>query len=228
MLAIFHDRRKAGRVLGSELVRQFVRSEPNRLVLALPPGGVPVGVQVARALAAPLDVFVTTPVVLRGGSGPVQVGTATSGGGVVLDDEAVRGTGASDDDRHAALDAAHREVERLEHVYRGERAPVDVRGRTVVLVADGLQTGGPMPHAAAALRQHGAGRVVVAAPVASFQASDDARAAADECVCLRVMEPFFGVSFWYEDFPDVAADRVRQFLAASDHRAAAAHCAVAD
>ena len=227
MLAIFHNRRKAGRVLGAELVRQFVRSQPNRLVLALPPGGVPVGVQVARAVGAPLDVFVTTPIVLRGRSGAVQVGTATSGGGAVLHDEAVRGAGATGDELRASLDAAQREVERLEHAYRGERRPVDVRDRAAVLVADGLQTGGPMPDAATALRRLGARSVVVAAPVASFQAHDDACAAADECVCLRVMEPFFGVGFWYEDFQDVAAEHVRQFLAASDRWLAAARSAEA-
>ena len=225
MLAIFHNRRKAGRALGTELVRQSVHGQPNRLVLALPPGGVPVGVQVARALRAPLDVFVTSAVELPAGSGAMRVGTATSGGGAVLDDEAVRGAGATGDEVRAALDAAHREVERLERAYRGDRAPVDVRDRTVILVADGLPTGGPLPAAVVALRRLGAGRVVAAAPVASGVAFEEATAAADECACLRVIEPFFGVGFWYEDFQDVATERVQQFLASSDRWVAAARAA---
>jgi predicted phosphoribosyltransferase len=208
----FRDRREAGRLLAARLAPY--RGRPDVLVLALPRGGVPVGYEVARALGAPLDVFLVRKLGVPGHE-ELAMGAVASGGVQVLNADVLAGLGLSD--RVVAAVAARelQELERRERLYRGARPPRDVQGRTVILVDDGLATGATMRAAIHALRRRGAARIVVAVPVAPLQTCAELRAEADEVVCLVTPEPFLAVGLWYDDFTQTSDDEVRALLADS-------------
>lgn len=207
---VFRDRREAGRRLARELGEYSNR--PDVLVLALPRGGVPVGYEVARALHAPLDVFVVRKLGVPGHE-ELAMGAIASGGVRVLNDDVVRMLDVPD----AAIDAVardeQRELERRESLYRDGRPPADVRGRTVVLVDDGLATGSTMRAAVKALRAQKPARIVVAVPTAAAQTCDQLRREADEVICPSTPEPFRAVGLWYEDFSQTSDDEVHELLA---------------
>lgn len=212
MSPIFEDRVQAGRELARLLDRYAGRADV--LVLGLPRGGVPVAFEIARALRAPLDVFVVrklgTP-----GQEELALGAIASGGVRVLNADIVGSLGLSP----AAIDriAAREEVElvRREQVYRGDRPLPPVRGRTVIVVDDGLATGATMRAAVAALRKMGCGRIVVAAPVGAVESVAALRAEADEVVCAATPAPFYGVGMWYRQFAQTSDDEVRALLEAA-------------
>src|SRR4051812_4252124 len=156
---IFADRREAGRFLAGKLTEYADR--PDVLVLALPRGGVPVAYEVARALHAPLDVFLVRKLGLPGRE-ELAMGAIASGGVLVLNEDLVRSLGIPRDVLQAVIAAEREELERRERIYRGGRPPPDVRGRTVILVDDGLATGSTMRAAVAALRRQVPERIVVA------------------------------------------------------------------
>ena len=193
------------------------------IVLALPRGGIPVAYEIARALRLPLDVFLVRKV-YEPGRDDVQVGTITSGGYEVLEAEtiAARGVDRRVVDREMAR--ARQDLAYQERVYRGTRRFPDVAGRTVILVYDGIVTGGSMVTAVAALRANGAARVVVAAPVAAPNARDTVARAADAVVCVVTPEPFYRIGIWYDDFAPVSDASVLLLLdsAARELSAAAA------
>jgi putative phosphoribosyl transferase len=207
---VFRNRREAGRRLARVLGEYANR--PDVLVLALPRGGVPVGYEVAQALHAPLDVFVVRKLGVPGHE-ELAMGAIASGGVRVLNDEVVRML----DMPEAAIDAVARdeqlELERRESLYRDGRPPVDVRGRTVLLVDDGLATGSTMRAAVKALRAQQPARIVVAVPTAAAQTCDELRREADEVVCPSTPEPFRAVGLWYEDFSQTSDDEVHDLLA---------------
>jgi predicted phosphoribosyltransferase len=205
----FRDRAEAGRLLAREL--QHYRGDPRLLVLALPRGGVPVGFELARSLDAPLDAFV---VVKLGAPGQEElaIGAIASGGLRVINERVVREFGLDEEAIARAAAAAHPELERRERAYRGDRGPVQVEGRTVILVDDGLATGATMRAAALALRTRNPGRLVVAVPVAAEQTCDEVREDVDEVVCAVTPEPFLAVGAWYEDFSQTSDDEVRELL----------------
>jgi putative phosphoribosyl transferase len=207
----FRDRRHAGQVLAGRL-RQYA-NRPDVVVLALPRGGVPVGYEVASALDAPLDVFLVRKLGVPGHE-ELAMGAIASGGTRVLNDDVVRHLGipSSTIDRVAA--AEQRELERRERAYRGDRPALDVRGRTVILVDDGLATGASMRAAAAAVRQQDPAAVMVAVPTAARETCDDLRREVDEIVCAIMPEPFYAVGLWYQDFSQTTDEEVRQLLAA--------------
>ena len=217
----FSDRADAGRQLAAQLGDYTGR--PDVLVLALPRGGVPVGYEVARALAAPLDVLLVRKLGVPGHE-ELAMGAVASGGVRVLNPDVVDSLGipAPLIDEVAAREQG--ELERRELAYRdGRRAP-DVCGRTVILVDDGLATGSTMRAAAKAVRQQQPQRLVVGVPVASPQTCDEFRDEVDEIVCAITPEPFYAVGVWYHDFSQTTDDEVRALLARSareQHRRAA-------
>lgn len=205
----FHDRADAGRRLARALERYAGR--PDLLVLALPRGGVPVGLEVARALGAPLDVLVVrklgTP-----GQPELAMGAIASGGVRVLNPDVVEVMDVPDELVARIAAAEQRELERRERAYRGERPPPEVRGRTVVLVDDGIATGSTVRAAARSLRARGVGHLVVAAPVASPSVVASLREEADEVVCVAQPKAFFAISSWYDRFPQIEDGAVRAAL----------------
>jgi predicted phosphoribosyltransferase len=211
---IYADRREAGAVLAAELKQYRGRSDV--VVLALPRGGVPVAYEVARALEAPLDVFVVRKLGAPGHR-ELAMGAIASGGVRVLNRDVIAWYGISP----AAIEATAREelaeLERRERAYREGREPLEVRGRTVLLVDDGLATGSSMKAAVQAIRQRGPARIVVAVPVGAPQTCSELQELADEVVCARTPEDFAAVGQWYADFSQTSDAEVRERLRESAH-----------
>ncbi|HEX6058196.1 MAG TPA: phosphoribosyltransferase family protein [Gemmatimonadaceae bacterium] len=222
MHARYRDRGEAGRRLAEHLEHYADRGDV--LVLALPRGGVPVAYEVARALAAPLDVFVVRKLGLPMHP-ELAMGAIASGGIRVLDREIVRRFGVTEAQLAAVTAAEERELARRERQYRDDRPFPDVRGRTVLLVDDGLATGASMSAAAAAIRTREPGRVVVAVPVAAAETCEAFRAVVDDVVCAATPEPFHAVGLWYADFSQTSDEEVHDLLAraAAEMRERAAH-----
>ena len=219
MIERFRDRREAGQVLADTLTAYAGR--PDVLVLALPRGGVPVAYEVARALGAPLDVFLVRKLGVPGHE-ELAMGAVATGGVRVLNDQVVGALGIPPSVIEAVAAWQQQELARRERLYRGDRLPPDVRGRTVILVDDGLATGSTMRAALAALRRQQPARLVVAVPTAAPETCDELRAEADDVVCATTPEPFHSVGLWYEDFSQTTDEEVRELLerAARGERAA--------
>jgi erythromycin esterase-like protein/predicted phosphoribosyltransferase len=210
----FRDRREAGRLLADKLTAYAGR--PDVIVLALPRGGVPVGYEVARALGAPLDVFVVRKLGVPGYE-ELAMGAVATGGVRVLNDQIVERLRIPDYVIDAVAAREEQELRRREILYRGGRPPPDIHGRTVILVDDGLATGSTMLAAIKALRQQQPARIVVAVPVASSDTCERLQPEADEVICAVTPEPFYAVGHWYEDFSQTTDDEVRALLAQQQH-----------
>jgi predicted phosphoribosyltransferase len=206
----FRNRTDAGRQLAEKLAAYANR--PDVLVLALPRGGVPVAFELARAFGAPLDVFLVRKLGVPGYE-ELAMGAVATGGVRVLNDEIVRGLGISEHEIDAVVARELRELSRRDRLYRGDRPPSDVAGRTVILVDDGLATGATMRAAVQALRQQQPGRIVAAVPTASPDTCQVLKAEADDVICAMTPEPFFAVGHWYDDFTQTTDDEVRELLA---------------
>lgn len=209
---LFRDRQDAGRKLAWALHRFTGQSDV--LVLGLPRGGVPVALEVARHLRAPLDVLVVRKLGVPGHE-ELAMGAIASGGARVMNAELVRELGISDATVEHVTKVEHAELVRRELAFRGARPPLDVARRTVIVVDDGVATGATMRSAVAALQVAGAARVVVAVPLAASDALHHLRGEADEVVCLSTPEPFLSVGQWYEAFGQTSDDEVRACLRAS-------------
>jgi putative phosphoribosyl transferase len=205
----FRDRTDAGRQLAGRLGAYAGRADV--CVLGLPRGGVPVAAEVAAALGAPLDVFVVRKLGVPGHE-ELAMGAIASGGVRVLNEEAVGALHIPPAEIEVATALAGAELRRLEGLYRGARPPLDVRGRSVILVDDGLATGSTMRAAAAALRRLGPARTVVAVPVAAPETCAALRREVDEVVCVLLPESFYAVGAWYEDFSQTTDEEVRRSL----------------
>jgi len=197
-------------LLAAEL--QHYAGKPGVLVLALPRGGVPVAFEVAKALGAPLDVFIVrklgTP-----GQRELAMGAIASGGVQVLNEDIIRLLHIPAEAIEEVATDEREEMNRRELEYRGQRRPLDLRGRTVILVDDGLATGSTMHAAAAAVRQQHPERIVVAVPVAPRGTLFEFSSEADEVVSALIPEePFEGVGRWYADFSQTTDDEVRELL----------------
>jgi predicted phosphoribosyltransferase len=207
---LFHDRIDAGRQLAEQLQRYADR--PDVIVLALPRGGVPVGYEVARELNVPLDVFLVRKLGVPGHE-ELAMGAIASGGVRVLNEDSIRYLGIPEAWVDEVAAREERELRRREEAYRDDRPEPDVRGKTVILVDDGLATGSTMRAAVAAVRQLGPARVVVAVPVGAPETCGEFRREADDVVCAREPEPFYAVGAWYEDFSQTSDEEVRELLA---------------
>ncbi len=198
-------------------------NRPDVIVLALPRGGVPVGYEVARALNAPLDVFIVRKLGVPGYE-ELAMGAAATGGVRVLNENVVRNLNIPEYVVDAVADWETQEIQRREQVYRGNEPPPDVAGKTVILVDDGLATGATMHAAIKALRQQHPERIVVAVPTAAPETCEEMKAEADEAICAITPEPFYAVGLWYEDFSQTTDEEVRELLAqARRHQPAEQH-----
>jgi predicted phosphoribosyltransferase len=206
----FRDRTEAGRELGKAVLTRL-GSHDDIMVLALPRGGVPVGYEVARALGAPLDVFLVRKLGFPGHE-EFAMGAIASGGVRVLNEEAFRDYPVPMHLVDAAVQREMVELERREKSYRGSRPHPDLRNKTVVVVDDGLATGSTMRAAVRALRQMNPRAIVVAVPVAARQTCNEFRAEVDDILCLRTPEPFQAVGLWYENFDQTSDDEVHELL----------------
>ena len=205
----FRDRRDAGRELADALAAYADR--PDVLVLALPRGGVPVAFEVARALRAPLDVFLVRKLGVPGHE-ELAMGAIASGGVRVLNDDVIHWYRIPPDVIDAVAREEERELRRREQAYRDGRPSVPIAGKVVVLVDDGLATGSTMRAAIQAARRLNPARVVVAVPVGASETCEELRAVADEVVCARTPAPFSAVGVWYEDFSQTTDDEVTRLL----------------
>jgi len=205
----FANRREAGRKLATKLI-SYVHC-PNLLVLALPRGGVPIAYEVARALGAPLDVFLVRKLGVPWNE-ELAMGAIATGGVRVLNEET---TDRGDIPDWVISDVAEREqeeLERRERLYRGDRPAIYIQNRTIILVDDGLATGSTMRAAAIALRQLKPLKIVVAVPVSPPETCEAFRSEVDEVICAITPEPFIAVGAWYADFSQTSDDEVRQLL----------------
>lgn len=205
----FQDRREAGRVLAQRLASY--RGESDVLVLGLPRGGVPIAWEVASYLNAPLDVFLVRKLGVPQWQ-ELAMGAVASGGGVVFNEKLMDRLGISDDDMAETLHRETIELERREQAYRGDRRPLQIADKTVILVDDGIATGASMIAAVRAVR-HKARHVVVAVPVGPAGVCRDLAAQVDEVVCASMPQDFEAVGQAFADFHQVSDDEVRQLLA---------------
>jgi predicted phosphoribosyltransferase len=206
----YANRQAAGIALAQALRRRALGGE--LIVLGLPRGGVPVAFEVARALRAPLDVMVVRKVGMPGHE-ELAIGAVASGGIVVREAYAATLGGLGDRSFEELAAAQRRELERREHGYRAGRPALDLKDRTVLLVDDGIATGASMTAAVRAARLAGAGRIVVAAPVASTDALERVEREADEVIVLHAPYEFMAVGEWYVDFGQTQDEDVVELLA---------------
>lgn len=208
----FRNREHAGRVLAERLKAYANRSDV--VVLALPRGGVPVAVEVAAALRAPVDVFVVrklgTP-----GQPELAMGAIASGGARVLNDDVVKLLNLTAGAIDRVAETEQRELERRERLYRDHRPFPNLADQVVILVDDGLATGSSMRAAVKALRQQRPAKIVVAVPAAAPETCDEFKDEVDEIVCATTPDPFYAVGLWYEDFSQTTDEEVRDLLARS-------------
>ncbi len=218
MAEVYRDRRDAGDVLGTEVRREL--GSADAVVFALPRGGVPVGLGVARALDAPLDVCVVRRIG-QPGHPELAIGAIAPGGIEILNEPVVNDLGLTPIEIAAIADCEMAELQRGEAVYRRNHPPRDMRGRIAVLVDDGLATGIPMRAAIAAMRDLGPRRIVVATPIAAPEACDFLAKETGTVICPWRPEPFESVGKWYHDFRQTTDRQVCECLtlAAQDQEA---------
>jgi putative phosphoribosyl transferase len=225
-MRVFTDRRDAGQQLAQRLDRYGLHArrpkDPETIVLALPRGGVPVGYEVAARIAAPLDVLVVRKLGVPGHP-ELAMGAIASGGIRYIDQRLIDALGVPPDALDAVEARERVELERRERAFRVGRPPLDVAGKQVIVIDDGLATGATMAAGIEALRTRNPARVIVAVPVAPPETCEALGRRADQIVCLVTPSRMYSVGTWYEDFEQTTDAEVRELLdAARDHRAQAA------
>ena len=203
-------------MLAVQLARYAHRDDV--VVLALPRGGVPVAFEVAKKLAAPLDIFLVRKLGLPGHE-EFAIGAIASGGIRVVNPEAVRHLGISEETLDEVAEQEGKELARRERLYRGDRPPISMEGKIAILIDDGLATGSSMRAAVAAAKQHQPKRLIVAVPVAPPETCQQLSGEVDEAVCLLQPDPFYAVGLWYEHFGQTSDQEVCDLL----ERAALSH-----
>ena len=208
-MALFSDRRDAGRKLAQKLSAYANRSDV--VVLALPRGGVPVAYEVALALNAPLDIFTVRKLGLPGHE-ELAMGAIATGGARVINQDVVRSFNVPRGVIEAVAKQELNELERRERVFRGNRIMPEIHGKTAILIDDGLATGASMQAAILGLRAKNPARIVVAVPTAPLETCEAFKKLVDEMICATSPEPFYGVGQWYEDFSQVTDEQVQTLL----------------
>lgn len=206
---LFQNRTIAGQMLVEKLTNYTNRSDV--IVLGLPRGGVPVAFEVAQALKAPLDVLV-----VRKLGVPEQeelaMGAIAVGGVRIINQYIINSLKISEEKIARVAAQEERELERREHLYRGDRPFPDLQKRTVIIVDDGLATGATMWAAVASVRQQHPARIIIAVPVAAPATCRELQTRVDEILCVTTPEPFYSVGLWYKDFPQTTDAQVRELL----------------
>jgi len=208
----FRNRTEAGQVLARRL--QQYKNQPDVLILGLPRGGVPVAYEVARELNAPLDVFIVRKLGVPGHE-ELGMGAIATGGVRTLHEGIIREIGISPQTIEAVSAREQAELERRERLYRGDRPAPTIKGRTVVIVDDGLATGSTMKAAIQAVRQQDPRQVIVAVPTAPSETCEQLKESADHVVCALTPEPFFSVGGSYADFTQITDGEVRDLIASA-------------
>ena len=211
---IFTNRTEAGRSLAWRLNKYVDRDDV--VVLGIPRGGVPVAFEVAQALHAPLDVFLLRKLGVPGHE-ELAFGAIASGGVRVLERETLRALMIPPGDVEAITERERQELKRREIAYRGDRPPLSVEGKTVILVDDGIATGASLLAGIHALRELRPARIVIAVPVAPAASVKRLAYEVDEVVCVATPEPFRAVGQFYDDFSQVTDEQVMQLLASNHH-----------
>lgn len=206
----FRNRRDAGRILADALAAYAER--PDVIVLALPRGGVPVAAEIASKLRLPLDVFLVRKLGVPRHP-ELAMGAIAADGIEVLSHDLIHELGIPARVVEQVAVGERLELDRRDRLFRGDREPPVVRGRTVLLVDDGLATGSSMEAAMLALRKAHPARIIVAVPVGAAETCDRLRRLADSIVCLSTPVPFNAVGQWYDDFAQTTDEEVRALLA---------------
>jgi len=217
-MKVYTDRGEAGRLLATALAEHGLAG-PERgdlLVLAIPRGGVVVGAEVARALHAPLDVWLARKIGAPGNP-ELAIGSVSSHGELVLDHRVIAALGVGADYLQEAVRREREELQRRMMAFRGHAEPVQVEGRTVVLVDDGVATGATAFSALAALHHAGAARRILAVPVAPLETVPELEKAADLVVLLSAAPVFHAVGQFYEQFEQVSDEEVLSLLSKFSH-----------
>ena len=209
MMSRFRDRGDAGRFLAGHL--EHYGGRPDVVVVGLPRGGVPVAYQVARELEAPLDVFLVRKLGVPGHE-ELAMGAIAEGGLRVINHQVVRGMNISESEIEAATQREQQLLETRGATYRGDRQPLELRGKTPIIIDDGLATGASMRVAARAIRRHEPKQLVIAVPVAPPETCENLRFEADDVICAVTPAMFTSVGSWYEDFSQTTDDEVRELL----------------
>jgi putative phosphoribosyl transferase len=211
----FQDREEAGRLLAGSL-REY-ENRDDVIVLALPRGGVPVAFEIANALGVPLDVFIVRKLGVPGFE-ELAMGAIASGGARVINQSVLAQVQNPGEALRLVSEQELRELERREIEYRESRAPLDLSGKTVILVDDGLATGASMRAAVKAVRQRNVAQCIVAVPVAAPDTCADLEQEVDEIVCLATPDEFRAVGQFYDDFSQTSDQEVRELLASAASR----------
>lgn len=214
MIQRFENRRESGKVLAARLSEFENRQDV--VVLALPRGGVPVAFEVARALNAPLDVFMVRKLGVPGQE-ELAFGAISSGGTTVFNESLVHALRITDGMIEKVIDKELKELERREELYRANRRPINLEGKTVIIVDDGLATGATMKAAVSAVKIAKPKKIIVAAPVASRGTCEEIMRKSDDlCICAMTPEPFYGVGMWYRNFDQTTDQEVISLLNRSE------------
>jgi putative phosphoribosyl transferase len=206
---IYRNRSDAGQYLATKLLQYKGREDV--LVLALPRGGVPVAFEVARVLQVPMDIFLVRKLGVPGHE-ELAMGAIATGGVRVLNEDTVNYLGIPPDVIDSVAEMELKELKRREIAYRGNRPEPHVKGKTVILIDDGLATGSTIRAAAQALRGQDPAWIIVAVPVSAPQTCDEYRMGVDEIVCAVTPKRFLGVGRWYVDFSQTTDEEVRDLL----------------
>lgn len=214
----FRDRTAAGKLLAARLKKYAARTlvGDDVVVLGLARGGVPVAFEVAQALGAPLDVFIVRKLGTPGQS-ELAMGALASGGIRVMNEEVFPLLELAPATLDAIVAKEQRELKRRERVYRGDRPALKLRGKTVILVDDGIATGTSMRAAVQAIKRLKPAKLIVAVPVAAPESCAEFDREAETCICLATPQPFHAVGLWYDNFAQTTDEEVCALLASSDH-----------
>lgn len=205
----FRNRVDAGKQLAAHL--SAFAHDPDVCVLGLPRGGVPVAYEVATALHAPLDILLVRKLGVPR-EPELAMGAIATGGIRVLNSGVVRMLAIPDDVIETVTREEQRELTRREHLYRGERQLLDLRGRIVILVDDGIATGATQRAAVVAARRLGASRCIVAAPVTATATYNALHAEGVEVISVLMPRDLYAIGLWYEEFPQITDAQVRQLI----------------
>jgi putative phosphoribosyl transferase len=213
---MFVNRNDAGRRLAEKLAGY--RNRADVVVLGVPRGGVPVALEVAKRLSAPLDIFLLRKLGVPGHE-ELAFGAIASGGVRLLDLEVIRALRISDEAIEHVTSAESMELKRRERAYRGERPSLNIRGKTVIVVDDGIATGSSIRAGIQALRQLQPARIVVAAPVAPIRTCNQLKSEADDVVCVLTPQSFYAIGQFYEDFSQLSDEQVLALLGQANQAA---------